>query len=435
MRSRSNIFQGIDPILFFTWLGVALAGCFAIFSATSLGEWSAFFDFGGKHIRQVIFLGISLVFMLIIFSFDYQFIVRSAPLMFVITTILLMLTLVIGAEIKGSKSWIRLGGFQIQPAEFAKTGTSLMLAYWFAFHDKVFTDIKNSIAPFAILGVPMGLVLLQGDFGSMLTFSMLIFVFYREGFTPIPIYLGILGIAVSLTTIVFGAVKVSITLALLGAMLYLSFFVLKKTKIILSLSIWLKTLNNVWQTITLTVLLGVGISFSVNTVFTKLLKEYQRDRVLITLGIKEDLHGAGYNLWQSKMAIGSGKMLGKGYLQGIQTQGEFVPEVSTDYIFSNIGEEWGFAGSLFVVSLFSLLIFRILFLAERQKATFSRVFMYCAAGFFTIHTFINIGMVIGIFPTAGIPLPFFSYGGSSLLSFSIIIAFVLRLDAEHKFML
>lgn len=419
MRARSNIFQSIDTTLFLTWFLLALAGCFAIFSATSQGEWSALFDFGGKHIRQAVFLGISLIFMIVIFSFDYQFIVRSSPLLFVITTSLLILTLVIGSEIKGSKSWIKLGGLQIQPAEFAKTGTSLMLAYWFAFHDKVFKDLTNSIAPFIILGIPMALVLLQGDFGSMLTFSMIIFMFYREGFTPIPLYLCILGIAISLTTIAFGSIKISITLFILGILFIL----------------FTRKMKNAWQLIVFSVLLGIGISFSINTVFTKLLKQYQRDRVLITLGIKEDLHGAGYNLWQSKMAIGSGKVLGKGYLQGIQTQGEFVPEVSTDYIFSNIGEEWGFVGSIFIVGLFALLIFRILHLAERQKATFSRVFMYCAAGFFIIHTFINIGMVIGIFPTAGIPLPFFSYGGSSLLSFSIIIAIVLRLDAEHQFML
>lgn len=419
MRSRSNIFQSIDSILFLTWLFLALAGCFAIFSATSQGEWSTLFDLGGKHIRQFIFLGVSFVFMIIIFSLDYQFIVRSAPLIFLITTCLLVLTLVIGSEIKGSKSWIKLGGIQIQPAEFAKTGTSLMLAYWFAFHDKVFKNLKHSIAPFVLLGMPMAFVLLQGDFGSMLTFSMIIFMFYREGFTPIPIYLAILGIAVSLTTIAFGSLTISIALLILGGLM-----------IVLT-----RKMKNAWQLISFAAILSIVISFSVNTVFTKLLKQYQRDRVLITLGIKEDLHGAGYNLWQSKMAIGSGKIIGKGYLQGIQTQGEFVPEVSTDYIFSNIGEEWGFFGSLIVIGLFSLLIFRILHLAERQKATFSRVFMYCASGFFCIHTFINIGMVIGIFPTAGIPLPFFSYGGSSLLSFSIIIAFVLRLDAEHKFML
>lgn len=420
MRERKGLLDNIDGFLFLTWLLLAVAGCFVIFSATSQGAWFGFFDPGNKHFRQIIFLGISLLVMLIIFSLDYHFIVQSSPLVYGLCILLLIATLFIGVEINGSKSWIRLGGFQLQPAELAKTGTSLMLAYWFQFNDKVFQKPSSSIPVYLMIGLPMGLILLQGDMGSMLTFSMLIFVLFREGFTPVPIYLGLSAIAIILFTLAFGSIYVSVAAVVLAVLVWI---VLRKRH------------KLIWKPITLTLLFSIVFSFSVNSLFHSVLKDYQKDRVLVILGLKEDLHGAGYNLWQSKMAVSSGGFSGKGFLQGVQTQNEFVPEVSTDYIFSSIGEEFGFIGSLFVIGLFACLIFRILHLAERQRSTFSRIFMYCAASFFTIHVFINIGMVIGIFPTAGIPLPFFSYGGSSLLSFSLIIALVLRLDAERLFML
>lgn len=420
MRERQSIYSNIDGILFLSWFVLALAGCFTIFSAVSHGEWIGFLDFGQKHMRQFIFLIISLVMMIAVFSLDYNFIVRSTPVFYIFCILLLVATLFIGTEINGSKSWIRFGGgFQLQPSEFAKTATALMLAYWFMFQDNVFGDVKKSLVAFAILGMPMVLILLQGDMGSMLTFAMLVFVFYREGLTPVPIYLGLAAIFITLSSLAFGSVWVTVFLTIVAAIIY-----------------WLLKRNRgIWKPIAFFLLMAAIFSFSVNTMFKVALKDYQQDRVLVILGLKEDLHGAGYNLWQSKMAVSSGRFLGKGYLQGIQTQNEFVPEVSTDYIFSNIGEEWGFLGSLFIVGMFSLLIFRILKLAEQQKSDFSRVFMYCAACFFTVHVFINIGMVIGIFPTAGIPLPFFSYGGSSLLSFSLIIALVLRLNAENAYRL
>lgn len=417
-EERGNIFSNIDGIVFFTWLALVISGIFAIYSATSEGNFDAFLSLSGKHARQAIFFGIAFMMMLVILSLDYDFLMQSSPFIYIATLILLALTLVIGSEINGSKSWIKLGGFQIQPAEFAKTGTSLMLAYWFYFQEKVFENLKKAAITFTILFLPMALILLQGDMGSMLTFCILIFVFYREGLSPLLIYLGIAGITISLTTLVFGFPTVAVALLILAIVLFIIF----------------RKMKGFWKPLSVVTVIAILSSLSVTKAFD-FLKGYQQDRVLILLGLKEDLHGAGYNLWQSKMAIGSGKFLGKGYLQGVQTQGDFIPEVSTDYIFANIGEEWGFAGGLFVVGLFTILVFRILFLAERQKSRFSRVFLYCAAGFFTIHTFINIGMVIGIFPTAGIPLPFFSYGGSSLLSFTLIISLVLRFNAEQSSLL
>lgn len=420
MREREGIISHIDGILFFTWLLLAIFGCFAIYSASmTVDESMPIFDLGQKHGQQFIFLIISLVAMFVVWALDYRLIFNLTPTFYFITLILLVLTLVLGAEINGSKSWIKLGGFQIQPAEFAKLGTGLMLAWYLSQQDNVFQDWKKTSLALLIIGLPMTAILFQGDFGSMMIFTILIFVLYREGFTPMPILLGILLIIMSLLVIYFGFPKLAIAIAGLT---------------LLALVLFRKRRGS-WLGIVSTAVICLMFSFAVSASFTKVLKDYQQDRILVLLGMKEDRSGAGYNIWQSKMAIGSGGLKGKGYLNGTQTHGEFVPEVSTDYIFSSIGEEWGFLGSLIVVGLFSLLIFRILFLAERQRSNFSRIFMYSAACFFLMHVFVNIAMVIGIFPTVGIPLPFFSKGGSSLLAFSLLIAMVLRLDAERLYLL
>lgn len=424
MRERAGIISNIDGIIFFVWLILALAGCVAIYSASHVGGDSlptmdGFFSLSGMHGKQFIFLCISLFAMFVVWALDYRLIINFTPFAYVAALLLLLLTLVIGAEINGSKSWIKFGSVQIQPAEFAKLTTGLMLAYYLSREERVFSNLKKTAITLGILALPMAFILLQGDFGSMMIYSVLIFVLFREGLTPLPIYLGLALIAIALLTIYFGFPIMAAVLAGIGLLIFL----------------FSKQKKFVWRPIVVLAGLGILFSLSVGTLFSKVLKNYQQDRILVLLGMKQDLRGAGYNLWQSKMAIGSGGLTGKGYLQGTQTHGDFVPEVNTDYIFSSIGEEWGFLGSLFVVGMFSLLIFRILVLAEKQRSSFSRIFMYCAASFFFMHAFINIAMVIGIFPTVGIPLPFFSKGGSSLLSFSLIIAVVLRLNAESSYIL
>ncbi len=420
MREREGIVSNIDSTLFVVWMLLALLGCMTIYSASmGLDEHVPIFDLSQKHGQQFIFFIISLIAMFVIWAADFKLIFNSTPMIYISCLVLLILTLVIGSEINGSKSWIKLGSIQIQPAEFAKLGTSLMLAWYISQKDFVFKRIQSTLPVLLLLGLPMVFILLQGDLGSMIIYSVLVFMFFREGLTPVPIYLGFLLIAVSLLTIYAGFGK--IVLALLGVALVIG-FLLRKVR------------NSKWIISALTIL-SILFAFLVNISFTKVLKDYQQDRVLVTLGMKEDPLGVEYNIIQSKMAIGSGGLFGKGYLNGIQTHGEFVPEVSTDYIFSSIGEEWGFLGSFVLISLFSLLIFRIIFLAERQRSHFARVFMYCAACIFFMHVFINIAMVIGLFPTVGIPLPFFSKGGSSLLAFSLFIAIILRLDAERLYML
>lgn len=420
MRERSGILNNIDGVLFFTWIALAVFGVIAIYSASNEGSnLLGIFSFEGKHGKQLIFLGVSFVAMFFIWALDQRLIINLTPFIYLGSLLLLLLTLFIGAEINGSKSWIRLGSIQIQPAEFAKLATGLMVAYTLSKGEDIFRSVKSTALAFMILLLPMGLILVQGDFGSMMIFTILIFVFFREGLTPLPIFLGFFLIAIALSSIYFGFWKVSVVVLLIAA---ITFFMNKQKRQILI-------------PIAATVIFGIFASLSVNTLFSKVLKDYQQDRILVLLGMKEDLRGAGYSIWQSKMAIGSGGFIGKGYLQGTQTNGDFVPEVSTDYIFSSIGEEWGFIGTLIVIGLFSLLIFRILHLAELQKNPFARVFMYCAGSFFFMHAFINIAMVTGVFPTVGIPLPFFSYGGSSLLAFSLIIAVVLRLNAENTYIL
>ena len=420
MRERQSIFSNIDGILFILWFVLAVSGIVAIYSASNMSsDWSGLFSVSGKHGKQIIFMGVSFVAMIVVWAIDYRIIKNLTPVFYIGALFLLLLTLVIGVEINGSKSWIRYGGVQLQPAEFAKLATGLMLAYFLSNQDSVFKSLRKTIMSVVIIGLPMGFILLQGDFGSMMIFSVLIFVLYREGLSPLPIYFGLGFIAILFSSIYFGFSKVTIFILIIAA-------------VIVAIS---KQRRKIWKPILAISAFAILSALVVNKSFTTVLKEYQQDRILVLLGMKQDLRGAGYNIWQSKMAIGSGGFSGKGYLQGTQTHGDFVPEVSTDYIFSSIGEEWGFLGSIFVVGLFAFLILRILHLAENQRSTFSRVFMYSAASFFLMHAFINIAMVIGIFPTVGIPLPFFSYGGSSLLSFSLIIAVVLRLNAERSYML
>jgi len=419
MRERQGILTNLDITVFLLWLILTIAGCFTVYSATSMGESIEFFDLSAKHGKQLIFWVVSLVLMFIILSLDYKFITRSSFLIYGAAMLLLLLTLVIGAEINGSKSWIKFGSFQIQPAEFAKLATALALAKFFGTEDKPFRNRKNYLIIMGIIGLPMLLILLQGDFGSTMIYLILIFVLYREGLSPVPIYLGFIAIAISLLALYFGFAKVAIGIAVLTGILFWRSSNKRKS----------------WKLLSLFAVSGIGYAAAVNFLFTNVLKEYQQDRILVLLGMKEDLRGVGYNVWQSKMAVGSGGLLGKGFKNGSQTQGDFVPEVSTDYIFASIGEEWGFIGALFVIGLFGWLIYRLLFLAERQRSAFSRVFIYSVACFFFMHVFVNVAMAIDIFPSVGIPLPFFSYGGSSLLSFSLMLAMVMRLDAERLYVL
>ncbi len=420
MREREGILKHVDGISTLLWFILSVSGIIAIYSASSGGEEVGILNFGAKHGRQVIFWVVSLVLGFVVLTTDYKLIKLSALPVYGLAVFLLLLTLIIGTEVNGAKAWIRFGGLQLQPAEFAKLATCLLLAAYISEKEKWYQHLNQTAFIGGIILLPLALIILQPDLGSCILYAGLIFVLYREGLPPAPIYLGLIAIGLALTTLAFGFTKVAVGLCVVALLVL---FLTRKNK-------RKRMLKPVLKLGSLALIFSLIVSF----LFTKVLKDYQQDRVMLVLGKIQDKKGAGYNLWQSKMAIGSGGVTGKGYLQGTQTQGDFVPEITTDYVFSSIGEEWGFAGSIFVLGLLSALIFRLMFLAERQRSTFSRVFIYAIASFIFMHTFINVAMVIGLFPTIGIPLPFFSYGGSSLLAFSLMIAIALRLDAQRLYL-
>jgi rod shape determining protein RodA len=320
-----------------------------------------------------------------------------------------------GQTISGATSWYKIGGFGLQPAEFAKITTALVIA---AYLSEIQTDIRKTSHLFRALLlvlVPVVLIVLQPDAGSALVFFGLFFVLIREGVDLRWLYFGLGLIAIFIVTLLFSPLTVSGVIALI---LFVIFNVLKKSKNKLKLFL---------------ILVGASIffSFSVDFIFNSVFEQRHRDRFNIILGLETDTKGIGYNINQSKIAIGSGGFSGKGFLNGTQTKGDFVPEQQTDYIFSTIGEEWGFLGSSFLIILFTLLIFRIVSRSEKQNSSYKRIFSYAFASMLFMHFFVNIGMTLGLVPTVGIPLPFVSYGGSSLMAFSLMLFIYLNFDSQR----
>jgi rod shape determining protein RodA len=305
--------------------------------------------------------------------------------------------------------------FRLQPSEFAKWSSCLLLAKYLSSGNFKLTDFKTQVMCAAILGLPMFLIMLQPDTGSAMVFGSLILVLYREGLSPYYLISGVLMIILFITTLLFGKLAVSLVLIALTGLLIYNYQ--KNRKLV--------------TTFIAGFILSIIFMFSVDFVYNNVLKSHQKGRIDILLGISTDLRGAGYNVNQSKIAIGSGGLLGKGYLQGTQTKFNFVPEQSTDFIFCTVGEEWGFIGSFTVILIYLILLLRIVVLAERQRSSFNRIYGYSVACILFCHFFINIAMTIGLMPVIGIPLPFLSYGGSSLISFTILLFILLKLDANR----
>tara|TARA_B110000977_G_C11002411_1_gene464359 strand:- start:327 stop:1337 length:1011 start_codon:yes stop_codon:yes gene_type:complete len=327
--------------------------------------------------------------------------------------LLLIGVLFIGKEIGGAKSWYDLGSFSMQPSEFAKVGVLLALSKYLSQLNLNLNKIETQLRALAILAFPIVLIMLQPDAGSAIVFASLFLVLFREGIPAI--YLTIIGLAISLFIV---TLKFESTVAMIVTTIIAALF-----------AYLLKKGGNSIKPAILSLVLGLGFIQSVGYLYNEILRPHQRSRIDLILGKIDDIQGAGYNLYQSKIAIGSGGFSGKGFLDGTQTKFNFVPEQSTDFIFCTIGEEWGFMGSLITIALFTCLLFRIIFLAERQRSTFSRVYGYGVATILFCHFFINIAMTIGVMPVIGIPLPFFSYGGSSLWGFSILLFIFIKLDA------
>jgi rod shape determining protein RodA len=321
---------------------------------------------------------------------------------------------VFGKTIAGQRCWYAFGSFTLQPSEFAKAATALALAKYLSDTQINLKDVNRQIQALAVVFLPVMLILPQPDPGSALIYSIFIVVLYREGLPAWYVWTGFIAILLFVLTLVLQPQYV-ILLALLAIVLVHFKSRLSDRNLVLSSILFV---------------LISGFVLSVNYVFENVFKQHHRDRFNILLGKAVDMKGIGYNTNQSEIAIGSGGWFGKGFLEGTQTKGGFVPEQHTDYIFTTVGEEWGFVGSLFVIALFVGLFLRIIYLAERQKTKFSRVYGYCVAGILFIHFFVNIAMVLGIFPTIGVPLPFFSYGGSGLWGFTILLFIFIKMDAN-----
>lgn len=421
--SGRSILKRIDWLTVLIYLSLVLIGWSNIYSSTFTEEQSSLFEFGTLHGKQLFFIGVSFVAIILVMSIEVNFYERFSSVFYLISILTLLGLFVFGKTIAGATSWYNLGFMNFQPSELAKITTALALAKYLS---DIQTDIKRRKDQFyaiLIILIPAILIIPQPDPGSALVFFALMFVIFREG---LPLfYLGIVctGILVFIMTLMFGTIWIAIGLTLIIILVY----ALKRK----SFKIPVIPLTLISITIIL-------LSLSVNFVFTNVFEQRHRDRFSLWLRLEKDpsklediRRNIGYNTYQSEKAIESGGFFGKGFLEGTRTKGDFVPEQHTDYIFSTVGEEWGFLGTATVIMLFSLLFLRLVSLAERQKNAFARMYGYGVISVLFIHYFINIGMVIGVLPTIGIPLPFFSYGGSGLLFFTILLFIFLKMDTNR----
>lgn len=406
----SNI-DWITLILYFIFV---FGGLLCVYASVYREEYPMIWDTHMNYGKQVIWIGLSLFIGILILFVDEKFFYAFAYPIYGITLFLLVAVLLAGTTVKGSSSWIEIGGFRMQPAEFAKFGAALALAKYLSGFNVKFKDRKTQIIAFTISFLPLFIILFQNETGSALVFGSFIFVLYREGLPGYFLFVGFMVIVLSV-------------LALLVPPLYLIIAIVVLALIFLLLI--RRNRQNVLVVAAVSVLMMAYVS-SVDYVFENVLQAHQKSRINVLLGKEVDLKGAGYNVMQSKIAIGSGGFIGKGFLEGTQNKFRFVPEQSTDFIFCTIGEEYGFLGSSIFIALYVLLLWRIVYLAERQRYKFNRIYGYSVASILFFHFLINIGMTLGLMPVIGIPLPFISYGGSSLLSFTILLFIFIRLDSN-----
>ncbi|GGE26283.1 rod shape-determining protein RodA [Psychroflexus planctonicus] len=384
--------------------------------STTLAEVNAnIFDISKLYGKQLLWIGLGVFLVVLVLSVEAKFYQGFASIIYIVALLALLGLPFFGKTIAGQTAWYSFGSFSIQPAEFVKVAAALAIAKYLTGINVSLKNFKNQFQVLLLMLLPMALIMLQPDAGSALIYLAFIFPLYREGLPSFYLIVGTLAVTIFLTSIKFGAVYVS---GIILAILFLLLYIKRKQK------------PNYFLFIAIAALC-IGFSFSANLMFDKLLQPHHKDRFEIILGMKSDPSGAEYNTYHSKVAIGSGGFSGKGWLQGTQTTGRYVPEQHTDYIFSAVGEEWGFLGSSIVILLFCSLMLRLWFLAERQKSNFSRIYGYSVVGILFFHFFVNIGMVLGVFPTVGIPLPFFSYGGSGLWGMLILIFIFLKFDAKR----
>ncbi|MDZ4667304.1 MAG: rod shape-determining protein RodA [bacterium] len=399
--------------LYYFFVIVGLICIYAsVYKESNPNIWDASQNYG----KQLIWIGISSFIGLMILLIDEKFFYAFAYTIFGITIFLLILVLVAGTTVKGSSSWIEIGGFRAQPAEFAKFGTALALARFLSGYNINFEkDKKVQLISAAIIIAPMIIILLQNETGSTLVFTSFILVLFREGLSGWILFAGFVLVILAVMALLVPPLYIIIGLAFLAGIFLLA--VRRTTQLVMI-------------TIGAVILAGAMVS-SIDYVFENVMQAHQRTRINVLLGKQVDIKGAGYNVQQSKIAIGSGGPWGKGFLQGTQNKFRFVPEQSTDFIFCTIGEEYGFVGSLAFVVLYIFLLYRLLVMAERQRQKFNRIYGYSVVCILFFHFVINVGMTLGLMPVIGIPLPFISYGGSALLSFTILLFIFIRLDANR----
>ena len=468
MRVTIRPYKNIDWLTVAIYALLVVFGWLNIYAANYDPEASALLRISSEPTKQLIWIGLSLFMIGALFLIDSKFFVEFAYIFFGVSVLLLLMALVIGVEINGAKAWFQLGPVRFQPAELTKVAACLALARVMSRYNFQMSKWRYVMKMGLVVFLPAAIILLQNDTGSALVYFAFFLVFFREGMSPVVLFLGALAGVILVLSLLYPTIFIMVGIfLLLGGFIYFE----KQKKmalnfagiatavfmVILGISRLLEkdlgyTIPFISGTVVASLYLvgqvilkrlpriGVGLlllwgmlgyTYSTHYVFDSVLSDYQRNRILVMLGLENDPQGIGYNVNQSKIAIGSGGFYGKGFLQGTQTKFDFVPEQSTDFIFCTVGEEWGFLGTSMVIMLFLTLLFRILFLAERQHSDFSRIYGYGVAAIFFIHIAINIGMTIGLAPVIGIPLPFFSYGGSSFWGFTILLFIFLKLDTNR----
>ncbi len=470
MKRRINIWANIDWIVVAIYLLFLLFGWINIYAAVYNEEQASIFDLSQRYGKQLIWIIAALLIALTIILIDSRFYIFFSYILYIIVLLSLVAVLIFGKEVNGARSWFELGSLSLQPAEFAKFVTVLALARYLSKQGRTPASFKNLVVSLLIIFSPALLIAVQPDLGSTLIFFSLVLVLFREGLSPYLFIIGILAALLFIATLLVDSVFIYTALVVAGfifhlvtgrrvriSLIGLGIYIMAGGAIFALL--YLITGNTVIDLVFMIALLLSGLiyayyifrhkarniliimafllgsmvfTYTVDYAFHNILLPHQQTRINVVLGIESDPSGAGYNLNQSKISIGSGGFFGKGFLQGTQTKFKFVPEQSTDFIFCTVGEEWGFVGTSVVVILFSFLLFRIIILTERQRSAFSRIYGYGLFSILLFHFLINVGMTIGLVPIIGIPLPFFSYGGSSLWAFTILLFIFLRLDASRN---
>jgi len=417
-----QITNNIDWVTLLLYLACVMMGWLNVYAAVYSPEsQTSLFDLQTNAGKQLMWIGTTVILIICILVINYRFWDTFAFIIYGLTILSLLLVLVAGTNINGSRSWFKFGAASIQPAEFAKLATALALARYIDYPGVNLAKLKDQLWCAAIIGLPPLLIIASRETGQALVFASFIIMLYREGLPGIYPLVGIVVVALFILTLVFPKL---ILFGAIAALAVGAFFLLPRYQ---------RSVQNI-LVIAVSGLLMIGVVAGVDFFVNDVLQKHQQNRIKVLVNPNIDPLGAGWNVTQAKIAIGSGRLMGKGFLEGTQTKFDFVPEQSTDFIFCTIGEEHGFMGSFIVVVLFVALLVRIVMLAEKQRTRFARVYGYCVAGVFFFHVLIYIGMTIGLMPVIGIPLPFFSYGGSSLWSFSLLLFIFLKLDSRRSSM-